>query len=97
MSMSWRRLLLRWGQIMNNPDGKLLVLVCKSGPAFEGGRWSRQAAEDELRVGFSLDRLDVPREMDGKKMSLAERVNWLIEQRETHTISSVAISDSLFA
>jgi hypothetical protein len=82
---------------MNNPDGKLLVLVCKSGPAFEGGRWSRQAAEDELRAGFSLDRLDVPREVGGRVLSLAERVNWLLDQRQPGSIDlSVANSDSAY-
>ena len=91
--MSWRRLLLRWVWIMN----KQVVLICKSGPAFESVRLDAKAREDEKRAGVSLDRIGVPREIEGVKLSLAERVNWLIEQRETHTISSVAISDSLFA
>ena len=74
---------------------KQVVLICKSGPAFD--RLSEKAREDEVRAGVSLDRIGVPREVEGVKLSLAERVNWLLEQRETHTISSVAISDSLFA
>lgn len=76
---------------MNNQDGKFVVLVCKSGPAFE------KAAEDELRAGMALDRLDVPRVVGGRVLSLAERVNWLLDQRQPGSIDlSVANSDSAY-
>ena len=65
---------MRWA--MN----KAVVLICKSGPAFELAR------EDELRANLSLDRMDVPREVEGRRLSLAERVNWLLDQRQHITV-----------
>jgi len=59
---------------------KQVVLVCKSGPAFDLPSINRRQAEDAQQAGFRLDRVGVPRELEGRVLGLDERVGWLIEQ-----------------
>jgi len=59
---------------------KQVVLIHKSGPAFDLPVFDRRQARDAQQAGFRLDRVGVPREMMGRVLGLDERVGWLIEQ-----------------
>lgn len=59
---------------------KQVVLICKSGPAFDLPVHDRRMVEDSERAGFALDRAGAPRVVGVKVLSLEERVEWLIEQ-----------------
>lgn len=74
MNMSLKK--LQRMRVMN----KQVVLVCKSGPAFDLPIWDRKMAEESQQAGFALDRVGVPREVGGRVLRLDERVGWLIAQ-----------------
>lgn len=56
---------------------KRVVLVCKSGPAFDSAQFNQRLVADAVLAHLALDRAGSPRSYEGAVLTLEERVNWL--------------------